>query len=209
MKRTLAAVSILAFSVSAAWSQDKPKPPPAWHQGKPAAMKDSKLAPLAGKMTETAPGDIPLDKLKVPAGFKVELWAHGLPGGRAMTRGDKGTVWVGTRTIGRVYEVKDEGGKRSVRVLADKLTQPAGVAYSNGDLYVFAIDKVLRYDGIEKGSGTQPVDLTAKFNLPPEPSRSARTRSSTCRSARRATSASRPRSTRRSGATTATAPAWR
>ena len=63
--------------------------------------------------------------------------------------GDRGTIWAGTRTIGRVYEIKDRGGERETRILADKLTQPNGVAFANGALYVAAINKVLRYDGIE------------------------------------------------------------
>ncbi len=55
-----------------------------------------------------------------------------------------------------------------MRVLVDKLTQPAGVAFAKGTLYVFAIDKVLRYDGIEKNYGTSVTDVTAAFNLPKE-----------------------------------------
>jgi glucose/arabinose dehydrogenase len=144
-----------------------PKPPPAWHQGKPPAMTDSKLAPHAGKMTETPVGEIPLDKLKVPKGFTVEIWATGIPGGRAMARGDKGKIYVGTRAIGRVYEVTDKGNARETRVVVDKLVQPAGVAFQGGALYVMAINKVLRYDGIEDNPAAQPVDLTDKFNLPP------------------------------------------
>ena len=62
----------------------------------------------------------------------------------------------------------DDGDKRTVRVVVDKLTQPAGVAFKDGALYVFAIDKVLRFDGIAKNADVQPVDLTAKFELPPE-----------------------------------------
>ncbi|HJV10840.1 MAG TPA: PQQ-dependent sugar dehydrogenase, partial [Burkholderiales bacterium] len=166
--------SLIAFAVAAAFaapalSQDKPKPPPAWHQGKPAAMAESKLAPHAGKMTETPASDIPISKLKLPAGFKAEIWTTGLPGGRAMAVSDDGKkVYVGTRVIGRVYEVSDEGSKRSVRVVADKLTQPAGVALKDGNLYVFAIDKVLRFDGITKNGDAKPEDMTAKFDLPPE-----------------------------------------
>jgi glucose/arabinose dehydrogenase len=149
-------------------------------QGKPPAMVQSKLAPHAGRMTETPPSEIPIDKLKLPQGFRVELWAHGLPGGRAMALSDDAKkVYVGTRAIGRVYEVTDAGDKRTVRVLVDKLTQPAGVAFNKGALYVFAIDKVLRFDNIESDGGAaaggtapnanaQPVDLTAKFDLPPE-----------------------------------------
>jgi glucose/arabinose dehydrogenase len=37
-----------------------------------------------------------------------------------------------------------------------------------GSLYVVAIDKVLRYDGIEANPGVQPVDMTAAFKLPKE-----------------------------------------
>ena len=71
--------------------------------------------------------------------------------------------------IGRVYEVTDEGGKRTVRIVAEKLSQPAGVAYKDGALYVFAIDKVLKYDKIASNPNAQAQDLTAKFELPPMP----------------------------------------
>ena len=164
--KNLVAVAVAAAFAAPAFSQNQP---PAWHQGKPPAMSESKLSPHAGKMTETPAGDIPISKLKMPAGFKAEIWASGLPGGRAMAVSDDGKkVYVGTRIIGRVYEVTDEGSKRSVRVVVDKLTQPAGVALKGDSLYVFAIDKVLRFDGITKNSDVKPEDMTAKFELPPE-----------------------------------------
>jgi len=167
--KTLISIAVAGALAAPALAQDKPKPPPAWHQGKPPAMAESKLAPHAGKMTETPPGEIPVKKLKAPAGFKVELWASGLPGGRAMAVSDDGKkVYVGTRVIGRVYEVTDAGDKRTVRVVVDKLTQPAGVAFKDGSLYVFAIDKVLKFDGIAGNPNAQAQDLTAKFDLPPE-----------------------------------------
>ncbi len=143
-------------------------PPPAWKQGMGADMANSTLAPLAGKMTVTPASDIPINKLKLPPGFKIEVWATGMPGARAMALGDNGKVYIGTRAIGRVYEVTDNGKERTSRVVVDKLVQPAGVAFNNGSLYVMAIDKVLRFDGIDKNASVTPVDLTAKFNLPPE-----------------------------------------
>jgi glucose/arabinose dehydrogenase len=164
MKRTLLAAALLA--TLPAFAQQKP--PPAWQQGKPPALADSKLAPLPGRMTETPAAEIPIDKLKLPKGFKVEIWASGMPGARAMARGDDGKIYIGTRAIGRVYEVTDGGGQRSHRVVVDKLTQPSGVAMHGGSLYVFAIDKVLRFDGIEKNPAVAPVDMTAAFDLPPE-----------------------------------------
>lgn len=166
MKRTVAFLALASFGVAFAQSKP-PAPPPIWKQGIPASMADSKLAPLAGRMTETPRSEIPVSKLNLPDGFTVEIWAHGLPGGRAMALGDNGKIYVGTRAIGRVYEVTDNGDRRSVRVVVDKLTQPAGVAFGNGSLYVMAIDKVLRFDGIEGNPNVAPVDMTAKFNLPP------------------------------------------
>jgi glucose/arabinose dehydrogenase len=167
MKRTVAFLAFASFGIAFAQSKP-PAPPPAWQQGRPAAMADSKLAPLAGRMTETPRSEIPVSKLNLPDGFTVEIWAHGLPGGRAMALGDNGKIYVGTRAIGRVYEVTDNGDRRSVRVVVDKLTQPAGVAFANGSLYIMAIDKVLRFDGIENNPNVAPVDMTAKFNLPPQ-----------------------------------------
>ena len=143
-------------------------PLPAWQQGRSSAMASSTLAPVAGKLTATAAADIPISKLKLPPGFKAEIWASGMPGARAVVRGDNDKYYVGTRGIGRVYEITDTGTARTNRVVVDKLNQPAGVEFQNGSLYVMAIDKVLRYDRIGADPGVAPVDMTAAFKLPPE-----------------------------------------
>ena len=52
--------------------------------------------------------------------------------------------------------------------MIDKLTQPAGVAVRGNTLYVFAIDKVLRFDDIATHPNVAPVAMTKAFNLPPE-----------------------------------------
>src|SRR5688572_24071728 len=125
--KSLIALAVAAAFAAPALSQDKPKPPPIWHQGKPPAQADSKLAPHAGKMTETPASEIPVKKLKVPAGFKAEIWASGLPGGRAMAlSGDGKKVYLGTGVIGRVYEVTDEVSKCTVRAVDAKPTSTAG-----------------------------------------------------------------------------------
>lgn len=141
--------------------------PQAWEQGRSAAMAKSPLAPVAGKLTVTPAADIDLSKLKLPPGFKIELWSTGTPGVRAMSRGESGKVYAGSRPLGRVYEISDNGTTRTSRVVVDKLNQPASVVH-NGSLYVMSVDKVLRYDGIETNPGVQPVDMTAVFKLPKE-----------------------------------------
>ncbi len=138
-------------------------------QTKPAKSGQAEnLRPHPSPPTVTPVDKLPLDKIKLPAGFKAEVWSHGHPGGRTMVMGDKGTMFMGTRVIGRVYALTEKDGKREVKTLLSGLTQPNGLAFKDGSLYVFAINKVLRYDNIESNldnPGT-PVDLTEKYNLP-------------------------------------------
>ncbi|UUX97181.1 PQQ-dependent sugar dehydrogenase [Aquabacterium sp. J223] len=135
-------------------------------EGRLPSQAGSRLAPIPTPLRVTPPSEIPMASFRLPPGFKAELWAHGMPGARAMARGDDGKIYIGTRTIGRVYEVTDQGGQRTSRVVVDRLSQPAGVAFRNGSLYVMALDKVLRFDGIERNPNAQPVDMTAAFKLP-------------------------------------------
>jgi glucose/arabinose dehydrogenase len=157
----------------AAWPAlaQQPPAPPAWAQGRPDNMANSRLAPHAPRMTVTPPDQLPTASLRVPEGFRIEVFAHGIPGARMMAMGDRGTIFVGTRAIGRVYAVTPNAdGTTSTRVLAQGLRQPNGVAFLNGSLYVMAINQVLRYDNIEANleNPPQPVDMTAAFGLPTE-----------------------------------------
>jgi glucose/arabinose dehydrogenase len=141
-----------------------------WAQGRPPELENSPLAPHAGRLTVTPPDQIPVDSIHLPPGFKVELWAHGMPGARMMARGDKGTIFVGTRHIGRVYAVTDTGNARTHRIITEGHTQPNGVAFRDGSLYVAAINKVMRFDNIEDNLDNvpAPADLTKDFGLPSE-----------------------------------------
>jgi glucose/arabinose dehydrogenase len=133
-----------------------------------ASGQDQKLAPIPTPPIATPADKLPIDKIKLPAGFKAEVWSSGHPGGRTMVMGDKGTMFMGTRIIGRVYAVTEKDGKRTAKVLLQGLTQPNGLAFNNGSLYVFAINKVYRYDNIEDhlDAPPTPVELTANYNLP-------------------------------------------
>src|ERR1700688_3858354 len=50
----------------------------------------SKLAPVPSPPLATAADKIPLDKLKAPKGFNIELYASGMPNARSMALGAKG-----------------------------------------------------------------------------------------------------------------------
>ena len=120
--------------------------------------------------TVTPLDKVPVDRIKLPAGFKAEVWAHGMPGARTIVQGPKGTYFIGTRQIGRVYAVTDNGGQRQIRTIIQGLNLPNGLVVRDGSLYVFAINRVLRYDGIEDrlDSVPQPVEMTDRFFLPTE-----------------------------------------
>jgi glucose/arabinose dehydrogenase len=134
------------------------------------SRQDTKLRPHATPPVVTPLEKLPLDKLRLPAGFKAEVYSHGHPGARTMVQGAKGTIFMGTRQLGRVYAIVDRGGKREMKVLLQGLTQPNGLAFKDGALYVLAIHRVLRFDNIEDklDNPGEPVDLTDKFGLPPE-----------------------------------------
>jgi glucose/arabinose dehydrogenase len=119
-------------------------------------------------VTVTPVEKIPVDKLKLPPGFKAEIWSHGHPGARTMVRSKNGTIFMGTRGLGRVYAITEKNGKREAKVLLQGLVQPNGLAYRDGSLYVFAIHRVFRYDNIDDRLDNlgEPVELTQAFNLP-------------------------------------------
>ncbi len=165
----LGMAAALALPVLAAAQQAAPAPP-AWAQGRPPEMASSPLAPHPPRLTATPPERIPVAQLRVPEGFQVELWAHGLPGARVMVRGPNGTIFVGTRTIGRVYAVHDTGAAREVSVFMQGLTQPAGLAVRDGALWIAAMHRVLRVDEVEANlANPRPVELTEAFGQATEP----------------------------------------
>jgi glucose/arabinose dehydrogenase len=159
MKSVIALAAAAAFTASA----QAQSPAPSWQQGKPPAAAESTLHPFAPHMTGRPAKDLPVDKLKVPAGFKVEVWADGIPEARSLALGDKGTVFVSNRNGKNVYAVVSKGGKREVKTLFTGLDAPNGIAFSKGTLYVAERGRITRYDGIENqldkpGEGKVVVD---------------------------------------------------
>src|SRR5271156_4534521 len=89
-----------------------PPAPPAWQQGRAVEQSSSTLHPFVPQMTGRPASELPLDKLKVPPGFEVEVWVDGVPEARSLALGDKGTVFVSNRLAKNVYAIVDHGGKR-------------------------------------------------------------------------------------------------
>jgi glucose/arabinose dehydrogenase len=142
-------------------------PAPSWQQGRSAEQSSSTLHPIAPILTGRPASELPLDKLKVPAGFKVEVYAQGIPEARSLALGDKGTVFVGNRNLKDVYAIVEQGGKRTVTKVLKGLNSPNGVAFHNGTLYVAERHRITAYDGIEDHLADPPAPKIVIDNLDP------------------------------------------
>jgi glucose/arabinose dehydrogenase len=142
-------------------------PPPSWQQGRSEDQAKSTLHPFAPHFTGRASKDLPLDKIKVPAGFKVEVWAEGVPEARSMALSDKGTVFVSNRNLKNVYAIVDKGGKREVKTLLKDLNTPNGVVFNKGTLYVAERGRILAYENIEANLDSPPQPRVVIDNLDP------------------------------------------
>jgi glucose/arabinose dehydrogenase len=160
---TVLALGAMALGLPLAQAQ---QPPPPWKQGQPAELANSPLSPHAQPPAPKAPGEIPVDKLKVPSGFKVSLWASGINNARVMTWGDKGTLFVSSRVAGNVYAVVDKGGSREVRTIAKGLNLPNGIAFKNGALYIAEIHRITKMEGVEDKLDAPPAMTPVYETLP-------------------------------------------
>ena len=103
--------------------------------GRPDSPDAAKLAPVSPPPLPTPLARLPVGKLHVPDGFKVEVYASGVANARSMRLGDQGTVFVGSRLLDKVYAVVPAaapGGATTVKVIASGLHRPNGVAFHNG-----------------------------------------------------------------------------
>ncbi len=119
-----------------------------------------------------------LDRINLPAGFSIALYARDVAGARSMTLGNDGTVFVGTRGVygdpeskGDVYAVINADGDAiadDVVIVAKDLFMPNGVAYRNGSLYVGEPNRVLRFDGVDGDLTKLPEPVVINDSYPSE-----------------------------------------
>ncbi len=104
---------------------------------------------------------LPLDKIKLPEGFQIEVFADNVLNARSLARSPSGVLYVGSRRIGKgqVYAVVDKDNDYKadeVIVLAQGLHLPNGVAFRDGDLYVAEVSRVIKFPDIEKDLHNPP-----------------------------------------------------
>lgn len=102
---------------------------------------------------------LPLEKIKLPAGFKIEVFAE-VENARSMVMSPSGVLYIGNRNGDKVYAVKDTDGDFKADkkwVIASGLNMPNGVAFKDGDLYVAEVSRILKYSDIESKLANPPA----------------------------------------------------
>jgi glucose/arabinose dehydrogenase len=131
------------------------------------------MLPLAPVLGQRASLEKKLSGIKLPAGFKIAVYAADIPGARSLTMSPAGILYVGNRAGDRIYALVDSNHDHRIRS-ADKeiftigsgLEQPNGVAFRDGVLYVSEVVRVLRYPDIESRLSNPPPPEVAVSGLP-------------------------------------------
>lgn len=120
-----------------------------------------------------AAAELPLERIKLPPGFAIELWAR-VDNARQMALGRHdshgGTIYVGSMRAGKVHALRFDKDYQAGKVstIASDLQLPVGVAYKDGSLYVAAVNRILRYDDIERRQESPPPAVVVTDRLPSE-----------------------------------------
>lgn len=108
------------------------------------------------KKVQKSPSQIPLEDLHLPPGFSIEVYAENVDNARSITLSPTGTLFIGTRSGGSVYALKDS----TQYTLYENGNMPNGVALKNGDLYVAEVNRILKFPNIENSlNSVNPPDV--------------------------------------------------
>lgn len=109
----------------------------------------------------------PLDKIALPKGFKISVFAE-VPGARSMTMSDNGVLYVGSMGE-KVYAVTDDnndGKADQIYTIANKLNMPNGVAWKDGDLYIAAVSTLYKIENIDQKLQSPPSPMVLRKDYP-------------------------------------------
>jgi glucose/arabinose dehydrogenase len=136
--------------------------------GRPDTEAAMKLAPVAAPPIAASADKVAAvpGKLTLAKGFKIDVYVSGITNARSMRVGDKGTIFVGSRLIDKVYAVVDKGGKPEVKTIASGLYRPNGVAFKDGTLYIAELSKISKIEKIEDNLDNPPKPVVIYDDLP-------------------------------------------
>ena len=108
-----------------------------------------------------------LEKIVLPEGFEIKIYADDVENARSMAISPSGTIFVGNRNKDNVFALKDTDGDNVIDkkyLITNKLkNMPNGVAFHDGDLYVAEVNKIWKFENIEEN-----LSYADKFDEYPE-----------------------------------------
>lgn len=118
-----------------------------------AAVESLDLVPVT---LEVPAGELPPPfhlprTLKVPPGFKAELFAHGLGNPRDIVVREDGTIFYSNSMAGQIMAISPSGERSTI---ASGLESPHGLELHNGALYYTDEKRVFRYDFSSQSSSS-------------------------------------------------------
>ena len=90
-------------------------------QAPPDNATAARLAPVVSPAQPAARDQLQLHQLKLPPGFRIEVYASSIANALSLRLGKRGTVFVGIARTDKVNAVIDDNGRRRVKVLVSGL----------------------------------------------------------------------------------------
>src|SRR5678815_2447639 len=139
-------VSLIALGVLCALGAASAQDEPGWAKGRPKTDEAMKMAPVPSFPVPTPADQLPISKLKLPPGFKVEVWASGVLDARGLRQGEKGNIFVSTIFVANKVYVIPEAGDHKPKTIIDNTPLATGIEIHKGALYLATNTKIVRYD---------------------------------------------------------------
>lgn len=134
-----------------------------------AGLAPGRVAPVPPGQAVAADHGLPLERVRLPPGFRIAPYATGVKNARSLALSPRGTLFVGTRTEGKVYAIPNaDGDARGDRVItvASGLDSPNGVVFHEGALYVAEVSRILRFDALEDRLESPPAPVVVTDTYP-------------------------------------------
>ena len=106
--------------------------------------------------------DSNINKLFIPEGFEISIYADNLDSPRQLTETADGFIIVGSKNGDKIFALNDannDGVAEQKILLANGLQNPTGVSFYKGDLYFSEIDKVWIIEDIDSWLSSDQENL--------------------------------------------------
>lgn len=126
---------------------------------------------------QAAPADEATERIVLPEGFHINVFAEGLPGARFMAFGPDGGLYVSLMGRGQIAMMRDDnadGIADGVQIVAADLSLPHGLEWRDGWLYVAQGNRVERLQDSD-GDGILDARELITDNIPPPAGHRTRT----------------------------------